>query len=68
VDSRAWLAPRSGRHMNERLAPLCKLVFNFRLIVVAITVFSIQFENGNRSPMLVALLLATTASFLPLLY
>jgi signal transduction histidine kinase len=54
--------------MNERLAPLCKLIFNFRLIVVAITVFSIQFENGNKSPLLVALLLATTASFLPLLY
>src|SRR5919106_1368369 len=68
VDSRAWLSPRTGREINERLAPLCKLIFNFRLIVVAITVFSIQFENGNKSPLLVALLLATTASFLPLLY
>jgi signal transduction histidine kinase len=54
--------------MNERLAPLCKLVFNFRLIVVAITVFSIGYENGNKSPLLVALLLATAASFLPLRY
>jgi len=68
VDSRAWLQPRLGRDLNERLAPLCKLVFNFRLIVVAITVFSIRFENGNIYPFLVALLLATAASFFPLLY
>jgi signal transduction histidine kinase len=54
--------------MNERLAPLCKLVFNFRLIAVAITVFSIGYENGNKSPLLIALLLATAASFLPLRY
>jgi signal transduction histidine kinase len=54
--------------MNERLAPLCKLVFNFRLIVVAVTVFSIGYENGNKSPLLVALMLATAASFLPLRY
>ena len=68
MDSRAWLGPRNGREINERLAPLCKLVFNFRLIVVAITVFSIGYENGNRSPLLAALTLATAASFLPLRY
>jgi len=68
VDSRAWLAPRTGGEINERLAPLCKLVFNFRLIVVAITVFSIGFENGNKPALLAALTLATAASFLPLRY
>lgn len=68
MDSRAWLAPRTGREINARLAPLCKLVFNFRLIVVAITVFSIGYENGNKSPLLVALFVATAASFLPLRY
>lgn len=68
MDNRAWLSPRTGREINERLAPLCKLVFNFRLIVIAITVFSLGYENGNKSPLLVALMLATAASFLPLRY
>jgi signal transduction histidine kinase len=51
---------------SERVAALCRLIFNFRLIALFITLVSLPLHLDRGHTLLVAFLLALAASFVPL--
>jgi signal transduction histidine kinase len=58
--------PQNGPEADRRIAPLCRLIFNFRLIVLVITLGSLPQHRGELAPLVLALMVATLASFIPL--
>lgn len=64
-----WLnLPQNGAISDGRIAALCRLIFNFRMIVLLLTMFSLPLSDGDLAPLIVAILVATIASFIPLKY
>jgi signal transduction histidine kinase len=58
--------PQNGPEADRRIGPLCRLIFNFRLIVLVITLGSLPQQQGELAPLVLALIVATFASFIPL--
>jgi len=58
--------PQNGPEADRRIGPLCRLIFNFRLIVLVVTLGSLPQQRGELAPLVLALLVATFASFIPL--
>jgi signal transduction histidine kinase len=62
-----WL-PQSAVVTDERVAALCRFIFNFRMIVLLLTMLSLPLSDDDLAPLVVAILVATIASFVPLRY
>ena len=58
--------PQNGPEADRRIGPLCRLIFNFRLIVLVVTLGSLPGHQGELAPLVLALMVATLASFIPL--
>jgi len=60
-----WFSAPASQGITGRITAVCLLVFDFRLIVLLITVFSLADSSGT-TPLIGALTAAAAASFLPL--
>ena len=60
--------PDSGARGHDHLSLLCRLVLNFRLLTLVVTVASLPFSQEGLAPVYGLLVLAACASFFPLWY